>query len=422
MRSVMRSRSPVMPSARTAARTRAPPRRRARSPSSASRRASRRTRRTAIVRRPPRCAASASTSTVSASLTAGWRVQPRKPVERRGTRERLRQHEEVHGQEQRQRDAGNAMHDERPVAGMAARARVVARACVGAMASRRRQDRSPSSRGQRAHGVEPAAEQHQREAAPSTTSAARPRSPSHSSAIARKPSGAWIATATTKTRVERRPQRARVHARDDRVRRQAVAHRVDDRREMHDDAEREHGRRRALQHEAPRRVARIAVPAPTSRASRRARPRVTVALSARPARRAASVRRSTPSATGASGSARVHDWCVWHAWQPASPATARSRATPRAVAHVVDERPRAVQRRGAEVIGLPADDVARRVADAAADAFDRRVDRAARGRRRRDPREVVVARRRRLRTAPFAAAHLSKNGAMSTTRSRTIGR
>src|ERR1051326_9282891 len=47
-----------------------------------------------------------------------------------------------------------------------------------------------------------------------------------------------------------------------------------------------------------------------------------------------------------------------------------------AVAHVVDQRPGAVERRGPEIIGVPAHAVAGRIADAAIDAFDRRVRRA----------------------------------------------
>ena len=49
------------------------------------------------------------------------------------------------------------------------------------------------------------------------------------------------------------------------------------------------------------------------------------------------------------------------------------RAT-RTVAHVVHQRPGPVERRGPQIIGIPPDDVARRVAHAATDAFDRRVD------------------------------------------------
>src|SRR5947199_9419045 len=45
----------------------------------------------------------------------------------------------------------------------------------------------------------------------------------------------------------------------------------------------------------------------------------------------------------------------------------------RTVALVVDERPRSVQRRGPEIIFVPAHDVASRIADAAIDAFDRGV-------------------------------------------------
>src|SRR5690348_3007 len=70
-----------------------------------------------------------------------------------------------------------------------------------------------------------------------------------------------------------------------------------------------------------------------------------------------------------------------------------------AIAHVVDERPRAVQRRGTEIIALPADDVARRVADRATDALDRRVDRPALWRRGRDLRKIVLAGCRRLELA-----------------------
>src|SRR6185437_3449051 len=51
------------------------------------------------------------------------------PIERRRTRERLRQREEVHRQEQREDDTRNAVHDERPKARMAAGSRVVALAC-----------------------------------------------------------------------------------------------------------------------------------------------------------------------------------------------------------------------------------------------------------------------------------------------------
>ena len=46
----------------------------------------------------------------------------------------------------------------------------------------------------------------------------------------------------------------------------------------------------------------------------------------------------------------------------------------RAGTHVVHQRPGPVERRGPQIIGIPPDDVARRVAHAATDAFDRRVD------------------------------------------------
>ena len=131
-------------------------------------------------------------------------------------------------------------------------------------------------------------------------------------------------------------------------------------------------------------------------------------------RRAAPSRASSPAidAVGEScfGQRSVQLWCVWQAWQPASPATAASRSAARAVARIVDERPGAVERRRAEVVGIPADDVARRVADAAADAFDRR--RRLRGAR--GDAGAIARERRRARVAvgtnaPLARAHLSKN-------------
>src|SRR5665213_3909180 len=55
----------------------------------------------------------------------------------------------------------------------------------------------------------------------------------------------------------------------------------------------------------------------------------------------------------------------------------------RDVALVVDQRPRAVERRGTQKIGPPCDDIARRIADAAADALDAGIGQLARRRRRR---------------------------------------
>jgi len=49
-----------------------------------------------------------------------------------------------------------------------------------------------------------------------------------------------------------------------------------------------------------------------------------------------------------------------------------------AIARIVDERPRPVERRRAEVVAIPVHDVAARVTDAAADAFDRGIDLASR--------------------------------------------
>src|SRR5665213_1715590 len=64
----------------------------------------------------------------------------------------------------------------------------------------------------------------------------------------------------------------------------------------------------------------------------------------------------------------------------------------RDVALVVDQRPRAVERRGTEEIGPPRDDIARRIADAAADALDAGIGQLARRRRRRHACEIVITR------------------------------
>src|SRR5258708_23302657 len=67
-----------------------------------------------------------------------------------------------------------------------------------------------------------------------------------------------------------------------------------------------------------------------------------------------------------------------------------------AVPNVVDERPRAVERRRSQVFRVPADDIAGGIADAATDAFDSRIDRAPLARLRRAERP----RRRRALPPP----------------------
>ena len=297
-----RCKFPIRYRARTAAHSTSAPRRASAIASSATRRASP-TNSTNSNRTPPaRCAASASTSSVSANLTAGWRVHARKSFERRRPRERLRQRRRNAGQEQRQRDARHAVHDERPVRRMAARPRIVATNAVG---SRRHCGGShagmadgliPRQR-QRPHGVQSAAEQHQREQREHRVGA-RPRSASHSSAIVRSPSGAWIGDRDDEDHVKSRPRRIGMHAPDHRLRREAVAHRVDDRRQMHDDA---HAR-------APRpmRAAARSATQPRERPWRRDSRRLAIAgavpvpLTAVPSRQraqpVASARQSTPSA------------------------------------------------------------------------------------------------------------------------------
>ncbi len=181
-------------------------------------------------------------------------------------------------------------------------------------------------------------------------------------------------------------------------------------REMHDDAERQHRRARPLR-EPQQRLARAARCALTRHAlpdQRRQRRRALQSGDRRGRRellRAALGAALVRVAGVASGVARDR----------------REALGARAVARIVDERPRAIERRRTEIVAIPADDVAARVADAAADALDRGVDRAARLRRRRDRRELVAARRRRDER-PFARAHLSKNSRMSVTRSRITGR
>src|SRR5690349_644696 len=60
-----------------------------------------------------------------------------------------------------------------------------------------------------------------------------------------------------------------------------------------------------------------------------------------------------------------------------------------AVTHVVDQRPGAVERGRAEIVGIPRDDVAARVADGAADALDAGVGGAARAALRRHRSELL---------------------------------
>src|SRR5215469_4337816 len=75
------------------------------------------------------------------------------------------------------------------------------------------------------------------------------------------------------------------------------------------------------------------------------------------------------------------------------------------VAHIVDERPGAVQRGGPEIVRIPCDDIAARVAHAAADAFDAGIGGLARGRSRIDARGRLgaraLAREITFRVAPF---------------------
>src|SRR5437764_3499282 len=64
----------------------------------------------------------------------------------------------------------------------------------------------------------------------------------------------------------------------------------------------------------------------------------------------------------------------------------------RGVALIVHQRPCAIERGGAEKIGTPSDDIAGRVANAAADAFDARIRGDALTRSGIDAREIIAAR------------------------------
>ena len=72
------------------------------------------------------------------------------------------------------------------------------------------------------------------------------------------------------------------------------------------------------------------------------------------------------------------------------------------IAHVGDERPCAVERRGAQVIGVPAHHIARGIAHAAADAFDACIGGLARRRLGRHAREVIGSGRATLEMPPGA--------------------
>src|SRR5436305_8831061 len=76
-----------------------------------------------------------------------------------------------------------------------------------------------------------------------------------------------------------------------------------------------------------------------------------------------------------------------------------------AVAYIVDQRPRPIERRRTEIARIPAHHVATRVAHRAADAFDGGVDRAPLRRLGRHFRERVMARRGR-RELTFGACPL----------------
>ncbi len=61
---------------------------------------------------------------------------------------------------------------------------------------------------------------------------------------------------------------------------------------------------------------------------------------------------------------------MWHAWQPEVTAHRIEPLRLRAIAHIVHQRPRTVERSRPEIVRIPRDHIARGMADPAADAFD----------------------------------------------------
>ena len=237
--------------------------------------------------------------------------------------QRLAQRPEVQRQEQREREARDAMDDERPpTAGWSPCDRKSLRTLACRFIARQpaRSARSPSA-------SSASAERREREvdaAAPQARPLAR-RSRAGRSAHARRP--------RRRTRVERRPgdrcraMRARIVGR-----RQSAADRVDHRREVHDDAgARARTRSRAARPTAAPRPRALDDPGRTARPRSRMHPRSSSPFSSAGTRRA-----SGPAidAVGARcfGQRSVQLACVWQAWQPASPATACRRSRLRAVA------------------------------------------------------------------------------------------
>ena len=55
-------------------------------------------------------------------------------------------------------------------------------------------------------------------------------------------------------------------------------------------------------------------------------------------------------------------WCEWQAWQPPAAASAASRCAIAGIAHVVDQRPGAIERRRAQIVLVPAHRIAGRIA------------------------------------------------------------
>ena len=221
-------------------------------------------------------------------------------------------------------------------------------------------------------------------------SSERPRQPSHSAMMRPQADRRVDRDGGDEQRVEGQPRHAAARARENLGRREPAADGEDDRREVHDDAEREHHGGGALRQPQPRLASGFATASAPQRPAR---------SQLAPQRRAGGRALQAGDRGGRGERLRTIGAAALMAVAGVAAGVAGDGEEAlglASIAHVVDERPGPVQRRRPEVIRVPGDDVAGRVADAAADALDGGVGlpalRARPARRRRSP-------RRRPRTA-----------------------
>ena len=202
----------------------------------------------------------------------------------------------------------------------------------------------------------------------------------------RSPIGAWMAAASNEDQIEAEEPAIAMGARQNLACGQPAADGVDDRDEMNRDRETQ-GRLRC-----------------------RAGPDIQNRVHRQRFHARAEVARFSPAiekvGESAFGQNSVQLIWLWHEWQPASPDTACKAFILAAVADVVDKGPGAVERGRAEIVLVPGNDVAGRIADAAIDAFDACIGRLTLGRaqvpRSRNPRaDSRRARNSRARCAIY---------------------